>query len=59
MGFFLAMCIITLPLFLVVSASMIKQSELGKTTIGKILEILFYLFAAGGVALGFYLISKL
>jgi hypothetical protein len=59
MGFFLAMCMITLPLFLVVCASMLKQSELGKTVFGKILEIIFYIFAAGGILLGLYLISKI
>jgi len=53
MQFFGAFILLVLPLFLVLCIRMIQQSEFGKTIIGKILEIFFFIniFFAIGVAL--------
>jgi hypothetical protein len=47
-----------LPLFLWVCIRMLKQSELGKTMIGKILELIFYLFIVFSIV-GIVLIIEL
>lgn len=41
-----AMMLIVLPLFLIVSARSFSQNEFGKSPGGKIVAVLFYMFAA-------------
>jgi hypothetical protein len=59
MGFFIAMGLIVLPLFLFVCVKILNQSDFGKTLIGKILKLIFYLFAIAAIATGVYLITKI
>lgn len=59
MMFFGAFMLLVLPLFMVVSASMIRQSEFGKTITGKILVGIFYLTSAAGVGTALYLLTKI
>ncbi len=59
MMFFGAFMLLVLPLFMVVCATMIRQSEFGKTVTGKILVGIFYLTAAAGVGTALYLLTKI
>lgn len=59
MMFFGAFMLLVLPLFMVVSASMIRQGEFGKTITGKILVAIFYLTAVAGVGTALYLLTKI
>lgn len=59
MGFFIAIILITLPLFLFVCIKILNDSEFGKTIAGKILKYIFYLFAIAALATGVYLIVKI
>jgi hypothetical protein len=57
MMFFGALMLLVLPLFLIVSAKMIREGDFGKTITGKILELIFYLMAAAGIATSVYMIT--
>ena len=59
MQFFGAFTLLVLPLFLLLCIRMIQQSAFGKTIIGKVLELFFFIniFFAIGVAL--WLISNI
>ena len=59
MMFFGAFTLLVLPLFMVVCASMIRQSEFGKTVTGKVLVGIFYITAAAGVGTALYLLTKI
>jgi hypothetical protein len=54
-----AFTLLVLPLFMLVCANMIKQSEYAKTLTGKILEIVFYIMAAAGFGTALYLFTKI
>ncbi len=57
MMFLGAFTMLVLPLFMVISAKMIKNSEFGKTITGKILEIIFYAVAAAAIFTAVYLLT--
>jgi hypothetical protein len=57
MMFFGAFTLLVLPLFLIVAANMTKNSDFGKTFAGKTLIVVFYVFAAGGIATALYLLT--
>lgn len=59
MMFLGAFTLLVLPLFMVVCASMIRQSEFGKTVTGKVLVGIFYITAAAGVGTALYLLMKI
>lgn len=59
MMFLGAFTLLVLPLFMVVCASMIRQSEFGKTVTGKVLVGIFYITAAAGVGTALYLLTKI
>lgn len=59
MMFFGAFMLLVLPLFMIVSAKMIRNSVFGDTLTGKILEIIFYIVAAAGFATSIYLLAQI
>lgn len=59
MMFLGAFTLLVLPLFMVVSAGMIKNSEFGKTITGKILEFIFYIVAVAGIGTALYLFTQI
>lgn len=59
MMFFGAFTLLVLPLFMLVCASMLRQSDFGKTITGKILEVIFYITAVAGFGTAIYLITKI
>lgn len=59
MMFFGAFMLLVLPLFMIVSAKMIRNSVFGDTLTGKILEIIFYVVAAAGFATSIYLLAQI
>jgi hypothetical protein len=44
---------------MLVCASMLRQSDFGKTITGKILEVIFYITAVAGFGTAIYLITKI
>ena len=59
MMFFGAFTLLVLPLFMVVSASMVKKSEFGKTITGRILEFILYIVAVAGIGTALYLFTRI
>ncbi len=59
MMFFGAFTLLVLPLFMLVCASMLKQSEFSKTITGKVLEVIFYIMAVAGFGTSIYLITQI
>jgi hypothetical protein len=58
MGFFLAVGLIVLPLFLLVCIQIIRQSSFKTKVAGKILEIILGFFIFLSLATGLYLITQ-
>jgi hypothetical protein len=59
MMFLGAFSLLVLPLFMIVCAGMIKNSDFGKTITGKVLEIIFYVMAAAGLGTSLYLLAQI
>lgn len=57
--FFGAFTLLVLPLFLLVCVQMIKNSAWNDTVVGKILIVLFYVFAVGAVLTALYLFTQI
>lgn len=58
MMFMGAFMLLVLPLFLIICARMVQASPtLGKTIFGKLLEIIFYIFAIVAIATAVYLVT--
>ena len=59
MMFLGAFTLLVLPLFMLVCARMLNQSEFGKTITGKVLEVIFYIMAIAGFGTSLYLITQI
>lgn len=57
--FFGALTLLVLPLFLLVSVQMIKNSSWNDTVVGKILIVLFYFVAIVAVLTALYLFTQI
>jgi hypothetical protein len=57
--FFGALTLLVLPLFLLVSVQMIKNSSWNDTVVGKILIVLFYIVAITAVLTALYLFTQI
>lgn len=59
MLFFGMFCLVVLPLFLLVSAQMVRRGEFGKSAAGKVLAVILYLCALASVIFSLTIIFKL